>query len=173
VIEVADFSNTAATPTVISSILGIGSNAVSGTLPGVSSIPDVDVFQVNNPGELGIAGITISFPSFIAGSPSRPAMVNLLAPNGGTLTANGSGSFLLPAIINNASTLIFELVGPGQRGSEFITAGSADYVVTISTVPEPSVFLFLAGAALSFLVLPRQKPAPPYSPIPSPGSTSP
>lgn len=152
VVEGVDFSNSRFTPAIIPSVLGPGDNVVTGTLPGSSTIPDMDVFRVDNPDGLSITAITISFSSFEPGSPFRPATVNLLAPNSGTITADGNGGFLLPAAISNPANLTLELIGPGQPGSEFITAGSANYTVTISAIPEPAVAVFLGAAGMALLV---------------------
>jgi hypothetical protein len=152
VVESVDFSNSRFTPTILPSVLGAGNNVISGTLPGSSTIPDMDVFRVDNPDGLAITTITINFSSFEPGSPFRPATVNLLAPNGGTITADGNGVFLLPVVISNPANLTLELIGPGQPGSEFISAGSANYTVTISAIPEPGVTVFLGAAGMALLV---------------------
>ena len=163
VVEGVDFSNSRFTPTIIPSVLGTGDNVISGTLPGSSTIPDLDIFRVDNPDGLAITAITIHFSSFEPGSPFRPATVNLLAPNSGTITAGGNGTFLLPAVISNPANLTLELIGPGQPGSEFISAGSANYTVTISAIPEPAVTVFLGAAGMALLVgrARRQEPGPP------------
>lgn len=152
VVEGVDFSNSRFTPTILPSVLGTGDNVISGTLPGSSTIPDMDIFRVDNPDGLAITAITINFSSFESGSPFRPATVNLLAPNSGTITADGNGVFLLPAVISNPANLTLELIGPGQPGSEFITAGSANYTVTIRAIPEPAVTVFLGAAGMALLV---------------------
>lgn len=152
VVEGVDFSNSRFTPTILPSVLGTGDNVISGTLPGSSTIPDMDIFRVDNPDGLAITAITINFSSFESGSPFRPATVNLLAPNSGTITADGNGVFLLPSVISNPANLTLELIGPGQPGSEFITAGSANYTVTIRAIPEPAVTVFLGAAGMALLV---------------------
>ncbi len=152
VVEGVDFSNSRFTPTILPSVLGTGDNVISGTLPGSSTIPDMDIFRVDNPDGLAITAITINFSSFEPGSPFRPATVNLLAPNSGIITADGNGVFLLPPVISNPANLTLELIGPGQPGSEFITAGSANYTVTISAIPEPAVTVFLGAAGMALLV---------------------
>ena len=152
IVEGMEFSNSRFTPTILPSVLGFGDNVVIGRLPGSSTIPDTDVFRIDNPDGMVIGPITVNFSSFSAGSPFRPATVNLLAPNSGTITADGNGVFLLPAVISNPANLTLALIGPGQPGSEFITAGSANYTLTINTIPEPAVTVFLGAAGITLLV---------------------
>jgi hypothetical protein len=144
IVETTEFSPSPLSPTVISEPLGPGINTITGTLPGESTIPEVDVFQLGNPLSLPLA-ITISFSDFVPSVPPHPAIVRLMAPNGGQVTADGNGQFVLPAVLSDPATLVFHMSGPGVGGSEFITAGSANYTVTINAVPEPS------GAALILL----------------------
>lgn len=152
VIESADFSNSQVSPTVFESPLGTGDNIITGTLPGSSTIPDIDAFLVANPAGLTINSITISFSNFDPSVPARPATVSLLGPNSGSVSADGAGDFLLPAVINNPATLSLRLSGPGQPGSEFITAGSASYTVTINAIPEPNAAAFVIAAGSAWML---------------------
>jgi hypothetical protein len=144
IVETAEFSLSPFNPTMISEPLGPGDNFITGALPGESTIPDVDVLQLGNPLSLPLA-ITISFFNFVPSAPPHPATVRLMAPNSGQVTADGNGLFVLSAVLSDPATLVFYMSGPGVGGSEFILAGSANYTVTISAVPEPS------GAALLLL----------------------
>ena len=57
VVEGVDFPNSRFTPAIIPSVLGLGDNVITGTLPGSSTIPDMDVFRVDNPDGLTISAI--------------------------------------------------------------------------------------------------------------------
>ena len=155
--EGTDFPTSFINPFVIESPLGPGDNVINGTLPGHDTTPDDDIFRLNNPSGLAIDSVTVSFSSFAPSNPAHPATVNLLGLNTGSLSAPGAGLYFLPAVISDPTSLTFFLSGPGVGGSEFITAGSANYILTIKAVPEPDLAALTAGAGSAWILRRRKR----------------
>ena len=163
-VEQADFPITIGSPFDIPFNLEIGVNSIHGTLPptigGNFEFSDTDVFRVANPDGFAISLITLDITNYqFSGSGS--GRLELLQPNVGAVRIRSNGTSTLPTLISDPSVLAFRIAAPlefyeGPDGRPTSVAGSANYTVEITVVPEPATYGIL-GLALGIIAFLRRR----------------